>query len=70
LYEIDQAGFLPDVPQVNALFPCDAIQAGVHVLTLDARKILSVPNNLALPPRVNDPIVIDLGAVAMAARED
>ena len=70
LYEIDQAGFLPDVPQVNALFPCDAIQAGVHVLTLDARKILSVPNNLALPPRVNDPIFIDLGAVAMAARED
>jgi len=35
LYEIHQVGVLPDVPQVNARFRGDDIQAGLHALTLE-----------------------------------
>jgi hypothetical protein len=40
------------------------------VVTQDARKILSIPDNMALPPGVNDPILVDLGQVAVRTRSD
>jgi hypothetical protein len=45
LYEIDHVGVLPDA-RFDSKFSVDTVQAGVHVIALDTRKILSIPDDM------------------------
>jgi hypothetical protein len=64
LYDITQQG----VPQIDQHFSCSIAGAGVHLITLDTRRILSIPEDMPLPPGCSDQIVIDLYDVAMDTR--
>jgi hypothetical protein len=66
LYSIAQVGILPE-PMIDRKFR-GRILPNVEIITLDARRLLGIPQNLALPADINAQVVIDMLPICTMVR--